>query len=503
MTSSEKVGVGIVGGIVLAILGVLFWLWGMNVIHWFTTDFREFSAFWILFLAGVVIAIVCGILYTRDENNLFGGLAITSLILGLLGGIAVGILVAPYQMARGYYEASTTTVANSQAPSYAERAPYEVATRTSTKSLMDITGTSQTTKSLADAGTSGEWNTLITAKGVFKGYEAVQNLNLPLYGTSQNSNVKFCKFSESASLRDHGAVPSNNLSRAVFFKVPLNVTYDEGDLYSYCNSSDEPVVVIPLKQIDGFMFPTWKAYGVATYNGKSGVLDVFTDSAKISEIPGPVYPLSLAASQRDSLVASGSWSDMVIAQSSGYNAASNNTEVGLRRVDSKDTDYVTSLVPRGSSTSIVAVSHVSANTMVPGQLNKLTVEAFPTDHYRPANSTLIDDLKSRYSYMPDIVNDTIGVFEITSGKDGGWVASLGREQSVNYRAYISPAGDKIELRDRNNKLVAQGSASTETADNGATQTKVDMVPTEVSKLSTDELNKLGKAVMDELAKRTK
>lgn len=503
MTTGAKVAWGIGGALVLAVCGVLFWLWGINVIHWFTADFREFSAFWILFLTGVVIAIVCGILYTRDENNLFGGLAITALILGLLGGIAVGSLVAPYQMAKNYYEASTTTVPNSQAPSYAERAPYEFAVRTSDKSLMNVTGDSQTTKSLADEGDSGEWNTVVTARGAFKGYEAVQNLNLPLYGTSQNSNVKFCKFEESASLRDHGALPHNNLSRAIFFKVPLNVDYDGDDLYSYCNASNEPVVVVPLKQIDGFMFPTWKAYGVATYNGKTGALDIVTDSAKIAEIPGPVYPQSLAASQRNSLVASGSWSDMIIAQSSGYNAASNNTEVGLRRADSTDTDYVTSLVPRGSSTSIVAVSHVSANTMIPGQYNKLTVEAFPTDHFRPANSTLIDDLKSRYSYMPDIVNDTISVFEITSGKDGGWVASLGREQSVNYRAYISPAGDKIELKDRNGKLVAQGSANTETTANGAEQTTVNMVPTEVSKLSTDELNKLGKAVMDELAKRAK
>jgi hypothetical protein len=503
MTTGSKIGWSAGGAVVLAICGVLFWLWGINVIHWFTADFREFSAFWILTLAGVAIAIVLGITASVKDSTVLGGTAIAVAIVGLLAGIAVGSVVAPYQIAKNYYEASTTVVSNSQAPSYAERAPYEVAVRTSDKSLMNVTGDSKTTKSLADEGDSGEWNTLVQARGAFKGYEAVQNLNLPLYGTSQNNNVKFCQFSESASLRDHGAVPSNNLSRAIFFKVPLNVAYDGDDLYSYCNDSDEPVVVVPLKQIDGFMFPTWKAYGVATYNGKSGALDIVTDAEKLKEIPGPIYPLSLAASQRNSLVANGSWSDMVIAQSSGFNAASNNTEVGLRRADSNSTDYVTSLVPRGSSTSIVAVSHVSADTMVPGEYNKLTVESFPSDHYRPANSTLVDDLKSRYSYMPDIVNDTIGVFEITSGKDGGWVASLGREQSVNYRAYISPAGDKIELKDRNGKLVAQGSASTETSGNGAEQTTVDMVPTEFSKLSTDELNKLGKAVMDELAKRAK
>jgi hypothetical protein len=484
----------------------------MNVVHWFTADFRESASFWVPAFVGAGLAAFFAVQYSKTDENRFGWFALSAVVTGILAGIFLGVFVAPYVMAKQYYEASTTTISNSVAPSYSERAPYELAVRTSDKSLLNITGDSQITKSLADEGDSGEWNTLVVERGVFKGYEVVQNLNLPLYGASQNSNVKFCEFSESATLRDHGSLPHNNLSRAIFNKVPLNVDYEEGDIFSYCNEANEPVVVVPLKQIDGWLFPTWKAYGVATYNGKTGALDIITDSGKldmvtdstkISKIPGPVYPQSLAASQRNSLIANGTWVDMMINKVSGFVAASDNTEVNLRLADNDGTEYVTSLMPRGSSTSIVAVSHVSATEITPGGYNRLLVESFSPENIRPANSTLVDDLKTRYSYMPDMANDTVGVFEITSGKDGGWVVSLGREQSVNYRAYISPAGDKIELKDRNGKLIAQGASTTTTTSEGEQTTTVDMVPTEVSKLSTDELNKLGKAVMDELAKRAK
>lgn len=503
-STGAKVGFAIGGAFVLAVCGVLFWLWGMNVIHWFTADWREFSAFWILTLAGVVAAVPLLLKANRENSGWFGGLAIATFIVGLIAGIFVGGFVAPYQMAKGYYEASTTTIADSVAPSYSERAPYDLAVRTSDKSLMNITGDSQITKSLADEGESGEWNTLVVERGVFKGYEAVQNMNLPLYGSSQNSNVKFCEFSETATLRDHGAMPHNNLSRAIFNKVPLNVDYEESDFYSFCNEANEPVVVVPLKQIDGFLFPTWEAYGVATYNGKSGVLDIVTDVSKIQEIPGPTYPASLAASQRNSLIANGTWWEMVGEKVSGFVAASDNTEVNLRLANNSDTEYVTSLMPRGSSTSIVAVSYVSASMTVPGGYNPLIVAAFSPENVRPANSTLVDDLKTRYSYMPDMANDTIGVFEITAGKDGGWIASLGREQSVNYRAYISPAGDKIELKDRNGTLIAQGSATGGNGENKeGEEPSVTLTPTSVSTLSTEELNTLGKAVMEEMAKRAK
>ena len=96
------------------------------------------------------------------------------------------------------------------------------------------------------------------------------------------------------------------------------------------------------------------------------LLDIVTDSRRLKKSPALSYPqlrLPLLSGILWSLtVLGGTWLLTV----SGFIAASNNTEVGLRLADNSDTDYVTSLVPRGSSTSIVAVSHVSANTMRSG-----------------------------------------------------------------------------------------------------------------------------------------
>lgn len=480
-------------------LGFLYWMWGENIIHSVVTTFREFGFF---FIPAVIAMVLAGVLYFFDFRAGSAFVVAVGLILGVIFSIP-----AEYNTKRGYYEASTQTFSGTVTPSYEERAPFEVASLTSDKNLMDITGNSQITKSLPDEGKSGEWNTLVVERGWFKGYEVVQNLNVPLFGTAQNNNVEFCEFSDNAKLRNGGAVPSNNLSRAIYHETPMTVDFDSEDLYSYCNEDDEPVVVVPLKKITGFLYARWVPYGVAVYNGKSGELKIVRDSDDISEIPGPTYPLSLAKTQRESLIANGSWTEMVIEQVSGYVEASENTEVALRRTDNKGSDYVTALMPRGSSTSIIATSSVTATGMTPGEYNELVVNLLPAKNVRPANSTLIDDLKTRYSYMPDMANDTIKVFEITAGKDGGWVMSLGRDQSVNYRAYVSSSGDKVELYDRNGNLMAEGSRSKE-QDNEGTETgssapSINFDGENLSELSSEELNELGKAIMDEMAKRSK
>lgn len=484
----------------VALLGVFGWLWGISFIHGLVIMWMSNAAVLVPLTISLVLA---GIVYFLSRS--FGAVIVIASV-GLITGILMASLVAPYQVARHYFEDSTVTETDSVPPSYAERAPAEVATRTSNNALMNITGDSVLTRSLADEGDNGEWNTLIVERGMFKGYEVVQNLSAPLFGTAQNKDVKFCEFSDDAKLRDGGAVPSNNLARSIWLKVPLTVGYNSDDIYSYCNDSNEPMVVVPLVKVSGFMFTTWKPYGLATYNGSTGELEILKDADSIKEIPGQVYPLSLATEQRESLIANGSWWEMYGERVSGFVAATENPEVNLRRIGGNATDFVTPLMPRGSSTSLVATSHVPSSTMIPGEYNMLTVSEYPSENVRPANSTLIDELKTRYSYMPDIANDTIKVFEITSGKDGGWVVSLGREQSVNYRAYVSPSGDTVELFDRNGTLIAQGSASSGSEEEASSEDSAGSVEwkgSDVSGLSTEELNDLGRSVMDELAKRTK
>jgi hypothetical protein len=492
-----KAFVSFVTIVVIGVIGVTAWLWGFNILHWFTSQWREGTAFWFFAMLALIALIVAFVTYSRNDEatglTVFSGFATGGL---LIAGILMGVS-ANYNMLNTYYTESVNVAKSSDAPNYEERAPYEVAVRTSDKNLLNTTGEADVTKSLSDEGENGEWNTLVRTRGPFVGYESIQNLNLPLYGASKNGDVAFCKFDKDNTLRHSGSMPHNNLSRAIYGQVPLNVDFAASDAYGYCNEEGEPIVATPLKAIDGFLFPTWSYYGVALYNGETGDLDILNDVEDIANVPGPVYPMSLAETQRNSLTASEGWWEFAVTQSSGYIAATENSEVQLRREDGEGSDFVTALTPRGSSSSVVAVGYVSAIDVVPGELSEFTMAMLPDEHIRPANSTLIDDIKTRYSYMPDMANDTLGVFEITSWKDGGWVASIGREQSVNYRAYITATGD-ITLYNRDGKLIAQGVGGED--DEG--ETDGGLTPTgEISELTDEELTQLGKDVLDELARR--
>lgn len=486
------------GVVIAAVIGVLGWVWGFNILHWFTSQMREGTAFWFFAFLACVALVVSYVSYDKQGSSnslsVLSGFATAGF---LITGIAMGI-TANFNMLNTYYNDSVEVAESSDAPNYQERAPYEVAVLTSDKSLLNTTGEADVTKSLSDEGDNGEWNTLVRTRGPLVGYESVQNLDLPLYGASKNGDVAFCKFDKDNQLRHNGALPHNNLSRAIYSKVGLNVDFSSSDVYGYCNEKNEPIVVTPLKAINGFLFPTWSFYGVAIYNGTTGDVTILDEKEEIDAIPGPVYPMSLAETQRNALIASEGFWEATVAQTSGYITATSNAEVQLRLDDNSGSDYVTALTPRGSSTSVVAVGYVNSNNATPGELNKFTMAMLPDSHIRPANSTLVDDIKTRYSYMPDMANDTVGVFEITSWKDGGWVASIGLGQSVNYRAYITADGD-ITLYNRDGKLIAQGveGADTETGDG-----EVVLTPTgELSELSDEELSKLGKDILDELARR--
>lgn len=481
----------VVGVVLTAILGAVAWLWGLNILHWFTASWRESTAFWFF----IVIAVVLGLfaVFSRKSKK--------AVVSGVLAVVLVGTSVAMgasanYSILRDYYDNSVKKV-TADAPDYDERVPYEIAVATSDSFLKGTVGEATTTKSLSDVGENGTWNTLIRTRGAFQGYESIQSMNLPLYGTALNSDIMFCDFNPSNTLRHSGAVPANNLSRAIYGQVPLNVDFSEEDSYGYCNEDGEPVVVTPLKQINGFMYPTWTFYGVALYNGATGALTIANDKAAVDAVPGPVYPMSLAATQRNSMSAAGSWWEKVVTQTVGYDAATSNPEVQLRSSGKDDSQYVTPFTPLGASSNVVAVGYVDATTATPGELNTFTISTLPEEHVRVSNSALIDKIFSAYSYKPDFANDNVGVFEITAGKDGGWVVSIGREQSLNYRAYLS-VDETITLYDSAGNLIAQGVTS---GGEESGEGSVELIPTELSPLTTEELKQLGNAVMDELEKR--
>lgn len=489
---------------IIATIWILSWMWGLNVVHWFTTGLREHAPFWTpvgIGIAAAVPAIVWAFrlrptrLYEKTPKLYYvlNSVAAGAVVLGLGAGIWLAF-TATHARLHAYYEAATDIV-TAEPTDYADRAPYEVAEHTSEAVLKDVTGSVRPVKSISEEGDHGLWTSLVLSNGPFNGYEAVQVMDLPLLGDlDPNKDVRFCRFDETKKLRDSGSMPHNNLSRAIFEQVPLDVSYQGGDVYGYCDGTT-PIVVVPLTQLHGWWHPVSVFYGLAFLNGTTGEVTVTTDKQVIDATPGPTYPMSLAAIQRMTLMASEGWVEMEIEHSSGYAQATQNTEVQLVSESSGAADYVTTLMPRGSSQSIVGVSTVPAKAQSPGTLNTIIVSLFPDGKARASNKNLEQSLRTSYGNIPDIANDKLDVFEITIGRGGDWVLTLGREQSVSYRAYISADGKDIRLVNRFGETVSQAYSS-----EPGTAPSAPAVG-DLTSMSDEELNTLGKAVLDELGRR--
>lgn len=510
--SKRFIGFSILAAFILAIMGFLFWVWGLNLVHWVTTAQREATPFW-FWLPIILIGFGWAIhVHTKNSQLSYSTPSSKAYWFGyaaaFIGIIAMCwmVTVADYTRLSSYYAKGVEVAQDSEAQSYANRAPFEVASATSNANMQNVNGTATAVKSLPDDADHGVWNVLVVARGLWVGYETLQTMNLPLYGTPANSDVSFCAFNPNMQLRHGGALPHNNLSRAIYGQVPLNVDWDTRDVYGYCDPNGDPIVVTPLKQIDGFFFPTWRYYGVALLNGNTGDIIILTDVDEINQIPGPVYPLSLASTQRVSTSATGGFWDYYFGSQGYETATADNSEVNLRNAENDESYFVTTMNPRGESTSIVAVTETAASVVElnGNQLNPLKLNILPQERIRSANSTLENDIRTAYSYMPEFTNSEASlILEITSGENGNWVASIGRIQSVNYRAYITVNGSEttIELVDARGNIIAQnGSAGTEDVQDGDT-TLIPVPGADLSGLTVEELKAINDAVVAELAAR--
>lgn len=489
----------VLGAGTFAVLAVLAWMWGLNILHLFTTTWREAAIFWTPLAIGIALAValIMGNSGRNDRRHRAAptGAVITVLSLTVVAPIALSI-PANYFRLNAYY-AQSATVAVSDNDDYAERVPFEVASETSSNVLGDITGNVVPVKSLATSGDNGLWSALALSRDALSGYEAIQVMDLPLLGeVDQNKDVTFCSFAPNATLRDGGALPHNNLSRAIYGTVPLDVDFQSSDAYGYCDD-ETPIIVVPLYQVTGWFHPVNVYYGVATYNGATGDITVTRDEKTIAGIPGPTYPATLAATQRTALAANEGWWEMAVVNTSGYEASSWNTEVQLAREDGTRGDYITTLTPRGSSKSIVGVSVVQATGGTPGALNPIHVNLFEGGETRASDKNLEQTIRTTYGNIADIANDKLEAFEVTLGADGEWVLTLGRNQSVSYRAYISTDGSDVRLVNRFGDTVAEAYAPSERDGGGNVITP----GADLSTLSPEELTQLGEDILAELARR--
>lgn len=500
MNGNKLKGLLAFGGIAVAvILGVLLWLHGWGLWAAFFTSGR---GGWVFGIG--IIAIIAAVVVFFMANSFIPRVVAVLAAVAILGLLILGWVRVGYDSAVKYE--GSIDISDKAVPSFDQRAPYQVALQTAQRNLQDTTGELQSVKSVVDQGEIGAWNSIVIRRGWVQGYESIQSIQVPLYGSVKGGqDVDICTFSDKAGLRFDGGLPSNNLNRAIFNAAPKNVTFNFSDAYFYCDN-DTPYVVAPLVQVKGWYAPSWTPYGVAVYNGSTGELDILTDSAEIAKLSGPTYPKSIAEKQRESSVAAGSFNDYFFkkvgfADTSGDSDdpnSGNNSEFLLREEGTKELDWATPLTPPGSSNSIVALGVVDADAFKSGELSPYTIHKF--EDSRAANSSVADNIRNQYSYMPELSGNRFGIFEIVPAEDGSWVASIGQEQSVIYRAVVAVDGT-ISLY-KNGELVGSANVNDEDGETDSGSGSTGPIPSDLSTLSPEQLRDLGQDVLDELSRRS-
>lgn len=492
---SQKSQLGVRVAVALAALAVVFltvwWLQPAII----TGLWSVFRSSWVVLIPTVALLTVGCILLLRLEKVRAGTLLLIAGIAWCIGG-GVGLHYFQLQAVNDASIVRTSEPPNSL--SFRERAPYDVADATSSRTLGKTTGdVSGKIRSIPAAGDTGEYTTSVIRRGMFQGYESTQTLTPPLYGTADASDVTFCDFDPHAKLRFGGFWPVNNLQTAIYHMTPVGTNADRGDAFVVCDG-DIPKVYAPLTRQEGFAVTVRVPAGVAIYNGKTGELTIEQDySGKL-----PVYPQSVTKVQRISTTASGSlldyWFSRVGWEDTGKDESdpngANRAEFGLSDLDGGKQLYVTPLNPRGSSSSIVALGVGEASTMTAGEFNDFTVYSYAGDEVRQANSSVADAITG--GVLQGYQAEALSVFEVVPAKDGDWSAMIGKKQSILYRATVAVDGS-IALRDALGKQVggevtvgADGEVDREAAKDST-----------VGQLNDDELRDLGQQVIEELAKR--
>ncbi|MEU4620734.1 hypothetical protein AB0G04_12255 [Actinoplanes sp. NPDC023801] len=360
----------------------------------------------------------------RERGTHASGGVILLSWLGAAAGLVLGIGLLvhnSYRQDRDY--ASAMRVVDDPVPGLAARAPYVVGQAQAAPNLGDVTGEIFDITYLPDANRFG---TLVERRGWLAGYEVGLVQEVPLGSNSRDSQR--CSFDlDAAGARVDGWF-GHNLGRRISAEKRW-VRFDSQDVYVFC-TGDVPTVVVPLKRQVGVLTVTERPAGVALYNGRTGQLTVTTDTASV---PGPTYPISLAARQREGTAAVGGFADWWF-ERGGWDASDdganedNDAEFTLRYTDGTDSAYVTPLTPRGEASSVVAVSTVPTRHSGLG-LAPMTVHRLNPTWSSP--EAIVQLIKAEYRDVCCYNDDR--VFEVVPTGGTTWTATVGSEQSIRYR----------------------------------------------------------------------
>ncbi|MFJ6783088.1 hypothetical protein [Streptomyces yangpuensis] len=415
----------------LLVAGFVLWYasYYTTVLVW---ELRKLLAWFALPLLAVACCIAAGLLARwlrrRAGHTGAGNAAVVLAWLGTVSAVVLGVgwlVYGAYLQDRAYM--ATAQIVTDPVPALSARSPYVVGKAQAAPHLGDVTGEIADITYLPD---SDRFGTLVERRGWLAGYEVGLVQEVPL-GGSGRSQVR-CPFDlEKADARISGWF-THNLGRKIS-SLKRWVRFEADDAYVTC-SDGTPVVVVPLKRQTGLFVVTERPAGVALYDGRTGKLTVTTDT---SAVPGPSYPLSLAARQREGTAAVGGFSDWWF-ERSGWDASEdganegNESEFTLRYGDTSaggaGSAYVTPLTPQGEASSVVAVSTVPTRHQG-GGLAPMTVHRLDPAWSSP--KALVALIKAEYRDVCCYNDDQ--VFEVVPTGGSTWTATVGSEQNIRFR----------------------------------------------------------------------
>ncbi|MFC9585674.1 hypothetical protein ACFVJ8_22995 [Streptomyces yangpuensis] len=415
----------------LLVAGVVLWYasYYTTILVW---ELRKLLAWFALPLLAVACCVAAGLLARwlrrRAGHTGAGNAAVVLAWLGTVSAVVLGVgwlVYGAYLQDRAYM--ATAQIVTDPVPALSARSPYVVGEAQAAPHLGDVTGEIADITYLPD---SDRFGTLVERRGWLAGYEVGLVQEVPL-GGSGRSQVR-CPFDlEKADARISGWF-THNLGRKIS-SVKRWVRFDAADAYVTC-SDGTPVVVVPLKRQTGLFVVTERPAGVALYDGRTGKVTVTTDT---TAVPGPSYPLSLAARQREGTAAVGGFSDWWF-ERSGWDASEdganegNESEFTLRYGDTSvggaGSAYVTPLTPQGEASSVVAVSTVPTRHKG-GGLAPMTVHRLDPAWSSP--KALVALIKAEYRDVCCYNDDQ--VFEVVPTGGSTWTATVGSEQNIRFR----------------------------------------------------------------------
>lgn len=455
----------VVAGVLGLGLLIATWFEGLSVLATLDLIFRGFAHIWMPLLL-ISVAVPLGLALGRSEYSVWqrvrgkerligrGRIVIIAVVIVALAGAANAFLLQGYLTDRQNLEGSTTV---DETTSYAERAPWSVAENYASRDQGDVVGErdgAHFVPAAKDAAAEdGEGTSRYTAlvKGRaflgMTGYSAVQVMDMPTTGSIPGGASTYCEMPETMNKRLTSFWPWHSLAWSIGAKAPLS-HFNGDDAYGYCDG-DDPVVVVPLFKYEGFWALRKVPAGAAVYTA-DGLRILSGEELAEEGVEGPTYPRSVAITQRKAYNSGGGWGSW-ISDRYGYDLTSKdaedsnagNTSEFTLIGDDGEMQYVTPLVPKGTSQSITAVSSVPAQQGAEGG-NGLTITTSPD---LGSTSTITTAIKES-SVQGDSSWTTrwsagMGVYEILPGKDGHWVASIGQGQAVSYRADIAPDGTVV------------------------------------------------------------